>query len=420
MANPDPVFSLYIHVPFCADKCLYCDFYSVPRHTVSQELQAAVIEETVRQARHFLQSAGPDPRIPTIFMGGGTPSSLPPMAAARLLESFRDTGCIEWTVEANPESLDGTFLEHCHSSGVTRLSVGVQSLRDDQLRLLKRPATRADTLTALSLVQRSWKGELNLDFIAGIPHQTPREVREDLDVLKGMKPSHVSLYQLTYEPGTELALQVKEGRITRNPAECDEALWFAGKESLEQGGYENYEISNVCLPGRECRHNLRYWHMEPYIGVGPGAVSTLPAAPFAALLGRQELIDEPGAVLRLSNPKDLHAFLGGPDRLWGMEVEIVRPRGFLLENLMMGFRLAEGIQQSMLKDRFGWSFNQLFPGLWDRWVARGLASPPDGSLKLTERGRLFLDALLGQVMENCAAPGMPDLLLQWPRASLAS
>ena len=414
MANPDPVLSLYVHVPFCADKCLYCDFYSVARHTVTEELEAAVVEETVRQARYFLQGVGPDPRIPTIFMGGGTPSSLPPVVAAKLLDVFHDTGCIEWTVEANPESLDEAFLDHCHSSGVTRLSAGVQSLHDDQLRLLKRPATRADTLTALRLVQDKWKGDLNLDFIAGIPRQTPREVREDLAVLKGMKPSHVSLYQLTCEPGTELALLVKEGRIALNTAERDEELWFAGKESLEQGGYEHYEISNFCLPGMECRHNLRYWHMEPYLGVGPGAVSTLPAAPFAALLLKQELASEPDAVLRLSNPKDLHAFLGGPDRLWGMNVEIVQPRDFLLENLMMGLRLAEGIQQSVLKDRFGWSFNQIFPGLWDRWVTRGLALPPDARLKLTERGRCVLDALLGQIVENLAIPEMPDLLLRWP------
>ena len=414
MANSDPVFSLYVHVPFCADKCLYCDFYSVARHTVTEELQAAVVEETVRQARYFLQGLGPHPRIPTIFMGGGTPSSLSQPVAERLLRSFRETGCIEWTVEANPESLDKIFLDRCQTSGVTRLSVGVQSLRDDQLRLLKRPATRADTLTALGLVQRNWKGELNLDFIAGIPRQTVREVREDLAVLMGMGSSHVSLYQLTCEPGTELSLLAKEGKIALNPADLDEALWFAGKESLEQGGYENYEISNFSLPGRQCRHNLRYWHMEPYLGVGPGAVSTLPAAPFAALLGKQELMNEPGAVLRLSNPKDLHAYLGGPDRLWGMDVEIVPPRDFLLENLMMGFRLAEGIQQSMLEDRFGWSFNQLFPGLWDRWAARELASPQDGRLKLTERGRCVLDALLGQIVENLAAPGMPELLLNWP------
>ena len=284
MESSDPGISLYVHVPFCADKCLYCDFYSVPRHSVPYELQTAVVRETIRQARVFLALLPRGARPRTIFMGGGTPSALPRDLLRELLDAFKDAGGSEWTLEANPESLDDAFLDICRASGATRLSVGIQSLQDEQLRLLKRPATRRVTLEALQRVARRWKGELSVDYITGIPRQTVRQVSEDLAILKEFGPGHFSLYQLTCEPETELAGLVAQGRIELNAPDLDEELWFTGKETLEASGFSHYEISNFCLPGKECRHNLRYWRMEPYLGVGPAAVSTLPALPFARVL----------------------------------------------------------------------------------------------------------------------------------------
>ena len=422
MESSDPALSLYVHVPFCTDKCLYCDFFSVPRHSVGEEIQEAVIRQTILQARYFLNERAPGastdlrlpPRIETIFMGGGTPSSLSRETLAPLLDAFRDNAVVEWTVEANPESLDGKFLALCESAGVTRLSVGVQTMRDSLLRLLRRPASRSDTLAALDLLGRRWHGELNLDFIAGIPGQSPKEVREDLALLGQFLPSHISLYQLTYEPETELARLVQQGKIVRNPRELDEELWFAGKEALESRGYQHYEISNFCLPGRECRHNLRYWRMEPYLGVGPGAVSTVPAKTFALALGRPDLAGTPGGVLRVSNTKDIHAFLGGQGSLWGLEVESVKPEDFLLENLMMGLRLKEGISLASWMSRFGRSFEELFPGLWKRWSAEGLAEQPVQFLRLTESGRMVLDGLLGELADRIATADLPPIALSWP------
>ncbi len=395
MESSDPALSLYVHVPFCTDKCLYCDFFSVPRHSVGEEIQTAVIRETILQAQYFLKGKATGasarlrvpPRIETIFMGGGTPSALSRENLAPLLDAFRSHAAGEWTVEANPESLDETFLALCGSAGVTRLSVGVQTMRDSLLRLLRRPATRAHTLSALALLGRTWQGELNLDFIAGIPGQSPDEVRNDLSLLEQYLPSHVSLYQLTYERDTALARLVEQGTIVRDSPEREEELWFAGKGALEGRGYRHYEISNFCLPGKECRHNLRYWRLEPYLGVGPGAVSTVPAASFAGALGRPDLAEAPGGVLRVSNTKDMHAFLGGQASLWGLEVEPVKPSDFMLETLMMGLRLQEGIGIASWVWRFGRGFDEFFPGLWKKWSGEGFAEPPLGSLRLTESGR---------------------------------
>lgn len=422
MESSDPALSLYVHVPFCTDKCLYCDFFSVPRHSVSEDIQEAVIRQTILQAGYFLNARASEastrlrvpPRIETIFMGGGTPSALSRENLAALLDAFRDKAAIEWTVEANPESIDEKLISLCEDAGVTRLSVGVQTLRNSLLRLLRRPASRSQTLAALELLGRRWRGGLNLDLIAGIPGQSPGEVREDLAHLVQFRPSHLSLYQLTYEPETELALLVQQGKIVLNTRELDEELWFAGKEALEGWGFKHYEISNFCLPGKECRHNLRYWRMEPYLGVGPGAVSTLPARAFALALGRPELAEAPGGVLRVSNTKDIHAFLGGQGSLWGLEVESVKPEDFLFENLMMGLRLQEGISTASWESRFGRSFDEFFPGIWRRWSDEGLAEKPLGNLRLTESGRMVLDGLLGELTERLATAGLPSITISWP------
>jgi oxygen-independent coproporphyrinogen-3 oxidase len=364
---------------------VYCDFYSLPRRQVSSAVQAAVADQTIAQAGHFLELLAPSRRLATIFFGGGTPSALPRDSLASLLRAFEGSEPAEWTVEANPESLDRSFLDLCAEAGVTRLSLGVQSLRDKHLRLLRRPATRADTLAALDLLRRHWRGEMSFDFIAGIPGQLVSEVQEDIRRLLDEGPGHLSLYQLTCEPGSELARLVDEGSLAMNDPEADEALWFAGREMLLSNGFRHYEISNFCLPGKECRHNLRYWRMQPYLGVGPSAVSTLPGA------------DGP-EVLRLSNPRNIEAFLTGKEGLWGLEVEQISGSEFLIEHLMMGFRLEEGISQEIFHRRFGVSFEALFPGLWDRWIAAGNAEPPGASLRLTSAGRMILDRLMREVV----------------------
>ncbi len=381
---------------------------------MGQDIQKAVIRQTILQARYFLKARAQGAAIETIFMGGGTPSALSPENLAPLLEACSDKAAVEWTVEANPESLDERFLDLCESAGVTRLSVGVQTMRDSLLRLLKRPASRSRTLAALELLGSRWHGELNLDYIAGIPGQSTDEVREDLALLAQFLPSHISLYQLTFEPETELVRRVERGAIVPNTREQDEDLWFAGKEALESRGYVHYEISNFCLPGRECRHNLRYWHMEPYAGVGPSAVSTVPSKDFALLLRRPDLAETPGGVLRVTNTRDFKAFIGGEDSLWGLEVESVKPEDFLLENLMMGLRLREGISVASWQRRFNRGFDEFFPGLWKKWCAEGYADEPIVSLRLTESGRMVLDGLLGELADRIASETLPQFAVSWP------
>jgi len=414
LARPDPALSLYVHVPFCTDKCLYCDFFSVPRRTVALSTIERMVNETTRLARRLVESADTAVPVQTIFVGGGTPSCLPPAQLETLLGSFGAMRAEEWTVESNPETLDEAFLDVCRRAGVTRLSVGIQSLNSRHLKTLRRHATAEQARAAIALLQKRWQGDLNLDFITGIPGQTAADVREDLSVIEKGWPGHVSLYQLTVEPGTPLETMVDEGSIALNKPEMDEELWLLGRDELVSRGLCQYEVSNFALPGHECRHNLRYWRIDPYGGAGPGAVSTLPAEWAARAAARPALAEHGQSVVRFTAPRDIPSFLQGEERFWGIETELVGPSDFLLECVMMGLRLAGGIPEETLRYRFGRGFPELFPGLWEGWVARGLALPPDGSLRLSADGLLLLDRLLREVFEMKLPSSPEQMHVRWP------
>lgn len=416
MAVSDPVrLSLYVHVPFCVSKCRYCDFFSVPVDPGAgpEGLASRVVEQTIAQLDRFLGRA-PAVRFETVYVGGGTPSVLPRELLARLLRRLGDLDPVEWTVEANPESLDRSFLETCAQAGVTRLSVGLQSMDDRLLACLGRPGTAADNLRALGLMAGNWHGETSLDLIAGAPGQTRGGIIADITAVARAGCGHASLYSLTVEPGTPLAALVRSGSVALNPRDHDDGLWLEGRAALAGAGLHQYEVANFARPGKECRHNLRYWRLEPYLGIGPGAISTLPPDLAAALTGERE----EAAVVRLANPHDLTRFLsaadGPPGSPWGIEKEIVAAPAFVLETLMVGLRLVRGISAASFRRRFGCGLDDLAPGLWERWVGRGFAQPERGSLRLTARGLLLLDSLLGELAAALSERRLPPVVVSWP------
>jgi oxygen-independent coproporphyrinogen-3 oxidase len=385
--------SLYVHVPFCRSKCPYCDFFSLPG--CSRSLMERVLAETTSQLECFREWLAPS-RIHTIYVGGGTPSILPGALLRRLFSAIRSftAGLTEenpeWSVEANPESLNEEFLQTCTEFGITRLSLGLQSMQENLLRRLGRPGDEAANRKALRLLESRWRGRLNLDLLAGIPGQDLGLLREDLNQAIDQRPGHISFYALTPVAGSSLEPQIDP--------ELQEQLWLAGYEQLEEAGYRNYEISNFARPGEECRHNLRYWRLQPYLGVGPGAVSTLP--------GRA------GEVYRLSNPEDLDPFLAGRTGLWGIQGEGISPRDFLFETLMMGLRLREGVSRECFRLRFGKSIEAMIPELWSQWQDRGLVSDLGAHYALNDKGRLILDRLLielGQVFEKIKLPNLDSV-----------
>jgi len=391
-----------------------------------------VLEQIELELECFALSLGPT-RVRTIYVGGGTPSLLAPESLDRLLEAGArfvravgrgadpDRGGLEWTVEANPESLNREHLEICASHGVNRLSIGVQSFHDRILSTLGRPAGARESRAALELVRSEWPGQISLDLMSGVPGAPWPVLRRDLEEALAYAPEHLSLYSLTLDdPAHPLARDINPERQDR--------LWLRGHRWLEEQGYRNYEISNFARPGFESLHNLRYWRLEPYLGVGPAAVSTLP--------GSRNLRPDRGvdrapagagnagrpAVLRLTNPESLGSFLGGPGALWGIEIEEIAPREFLFETLMMGLRLRDGIDAAAFVARFGRSLPELLPGLWRRWAGRGLlvgtgagsgagaTGPPSCSrYALSFEGRMVLDRLLLELQGELERPELEDL-----------
>ncbi len=413
MESSSLITSLYVHVPFCAGKCRYCDFFSVPLGkdtTGGRSTARRVVEETVLQSRALLEALGVS-TVKTAYVGGGTPSMLPREDLALILESVRALHPAEWTVEANPESLDRSFIDECARHGVTRLSVGMQSGDDACLSVLGRPGSREDNERAFALLA-GWNGDASVDYISGIPGQSASMLEDDLSRVESRRVNHVSLYSLTVEEDTALERMIREGRIRPNPPDADDELWIRGKSLLEEMGFRHYEVSNFARPGKECRHNLRYWQLDPYAGIGPAAVSTLPTRAVLPLLGEKGRGIDSVAV-RLTNPRSLEAFCSGRAGLWGMEVEPVKDRDLLLETLMMGLRTAFGIDRGSFARRFGRDFEELFPGLWRKWVDEGLAVGR-GNLALTGRGMLVLNRVLEEAAAAIDRQDLPRIEVTWP------
>ncbi len=398
--------SLYVHVPYCRKKCDYCDFFSVVPEFPGEEERAGtfssfaglLLEEAAFRADIFGVR-----RWQTVYIGGGTPSLLPPETLYRLVRGLLETRpavCgAEITVEANPDSLTGEWLEAASCAGVNRLSLGIQALDDAVLKASGRLCTRSACLDALRLVSDRWRGKFSADLIAGLPGQEEAGFLRGIRELTGFSPGHVSLYSLIVEDGTPLCRRIKRGQCEWDSDNAD-SLWFAGCRELEEAGYCRYEVSNFARPGYESAHNMRYWDMESYIGIGPGATGTV---------YREDLPRRTDScyALRRTNPADI--------RTWTLcpcadgETEYIGRSTLMFEYLMMGFRKTAGVSRSAFQRRFGCCLETLIGPVFDRWKARGDAEEravrgtggksPDRLYALTRQGLPFLNVFLEQIYD---------------------
>lgn len=265
------VSSLYVHIPFCISKCHYCDFFSV-RHdalTADRYVDALCIELWERSA-----DAG---ELDTIYIGGGTPTSLDMGPLERLLgcirENFRCGRSIEATIEANPLTITEQKLAGLASNGINRLSIGVQSFSDPELKRLGRAHTAADAHEAVRLAHVAGLSDISIDLIYGIPGQTIESWTETIEAALEIGVTHISSYELTPEEGTLLKEGILSGQIRLPDEEMTIAMYETAIEKCAVAGFDHYEISNFALPGHSCRHNLNYWNRGAYIGTGAGAHS---------------------------------------------------------------------------------------------------------------------------------------------------
>jgi len=369
--------SLYFHVPFCVGACDYCDFYSVISGKNDTQLDRYVdrlLEDADKTLRRYQVAA-----VPTIFIGGGTPSLLGAVRLRRFLTglgSMLPDPVAEISLEANPESVDEPLLKACLDGGVTRLSLGIQSLDQRSRSAVGRIGTVEDAVRALSLGAAAYPAGLSVDLMSGLPFQDSRSLLSDLERVLAMGAGHVSLYALTLEPGTPLADRARRGQADLPDQDTADDLWIRGRDALMASGLEHYEVSNFAHPGRRCAHNMRYWRLESWLGCGPSASGTL--------------VDEDGGTARrFAVPADVAAYLDGPV---APAEEFLDAPTLTAETLIMGFRTADGPDPELFRRRFGRAVEQAIGGTLKAWRRRGLAR--SDRLALSGAGMLLLDRFL--------------------------
>ncbi|HEY0412836.1 MAG TPA: radical SAM family heme chaperone HemW [Allosphingosinicella sp.] len=365
--------ALYIHWPFCVSKCPYCDFNSHVRESVDQDLwREALLDDLAHEARVWAR--GP---LTSIFFGGGTPSLMPPATVAALIEAAqRHWGFapgIEITLEANPSSVEAARFADLAAAGVNRVSLGLQSLDDEALRFLGRAHDAAEGLAALATAQQAFE-RVSFDLIYALPGQSAEAWSRELSRALGFGTGHLSLYQLTVEPGTRFAALAAKGEL--RPADPDEAadLYELTRSLTEAAGLPAYEISNHARPGEESLHNLAYWRYRPYLGIGPGAHGRRGGA----------------ATLRHRKPENwLSALARNGSGL--AEEAVLTPEDRGREALLMGLRLREGVAIAGLEDR-------LDGAAVAKLEAQGLLARAPDRLRATPAGMLLLEAILREIV----------------------
>ena len=380
--------ALYVHWPFCASKCPYCDFNSHVRERVDQDRWRRALLRELRREAGRANEGGVRRRLVSVFFGGGTPSLMAPETAAALVAEaralFEPADGLEVTLEANPTSVERGRLAAFREAGVDRLSLGVQSLDEEALRFLGRRHGAAEAVAALEAA-RALFPRLSFDLIYARPGQGERAWRDELRRALALAADHLSLYQLTIEPGTRFATEHARGAFAL-PADDDAArLYEATGEEAARFGLLPYEVSNYARPGAESRHNLQYWRYGDYLGIGPGAHQRLSVEGGARLLAARRHRAPEEWLRRVE--LDGHA---------ATAEEALAPEDRMREALLMGLRLAEGVDIARLEARGGMPFAEAVDAAmlaaceeesYLEWL-------PGGRLRATAEGRLRLDAML--------------------------
>ncbi len=378
--SPRAGLALYVHWPFCVSKCPYCDFNSHVRASVDQaQWRQALLRDLAFEAD---QQSG---RLGSIFFGGGTPSLMPPDTVAAIIAAAeRHWGFapgIEITLEANPSSVEAARFADLAAAGVNRVSLGLQSLDDEALRFLGRAHGVTEGLAALQTAQETFR-RVSFDLIYALPEQTEAEWTAQLARALAYGTGHLSLYQLTIEPGTRFAALAAKGQLAETDPDHAASLYELTQHMTESAGIPAYEISNHARPGEESRHNLAYWQYQPYLGVGPGAHGRR---------GGQ-------ATQRHKKPENWLAALARS----GHGIAEVRDipladRG--MEALLMGLRLREGVELAHVAEISGRSIPQLVDlEAVRRLSGQGLVQLEDDRLRATRSGMLLLDAILAEAV----------------------
>lgn len=370
---------LYLHIPFCRSKCAYCDFFSSPR---TGELDPYA-RSLVKELRLRKNELGMEP-VKTVYLGGGTPSMLPPATLASLVEGVRREVSLdsveEFTIEANPEDVTPAFLELARSLGINRVSIGVQSFFDDELQAVNRKHSSGESLRALETLAESGFN-FNADLIYGLPGQTLQRWEENLRMMLAFRPPHLSAYLLSYEPGTLLYARLMNGKVKETSESEASEMYGALCAMTSANGYRHYEISNLSLPGMESRHNSSYWDYTPYLGLGCAAHSF-------------------DGANRRYNPLDIKRYIDALSRgetVCEMEEETADNR--FNDYVVTALRTDRGLSPAFVEKEWGTDRRKWLDGAAAPLVRGGMLDlSTDGNLVIPEKRWLTSDAVMRELI----------------------
>ena len=372
---------LYVHIPFCASRCSYCDFFSTLR---LRDMGEAYVKAVVTEARLRCHELEGD-TVKTLYLGGGTPSQLPVPLLSDLIRGLRDTidlaAVEEFTVEANPDDVTRDWSEAVSRLDANRVSMGVQSFEDGILRSIGRRHSSRQAVDAVAILRDAGIQNISIDLIYGLPGQTSASWADSVERAIALEPQHISAYGLTYEPGTRLWQQRECGAVTEVPEELCLDMYSILIDKLQQAGYEHYEISNFALPGYRSRHNSSYWNDTPYLGLGAAAHSY-------------------DGKVRRSNPADMDHYVSAVmSGQVACEAEVLTRWERYDERVMLGLRTSAGVDVDKLLKDFGEKAWRHFVDVAAKFVDRGLMRVDGGRCYvLTRDGVMLSDSVMRDLM----------------------
>lgn len=378
--NLQTMAGLYVHIPFCQSKCIYCDFYSMPDrlHQASEYVDALLIEAEARR-----EEVKGEP-ITTVYVGGGTPSLLSEMLMEKLViglgRIFDMSRVEEFTIEVNPDDVHVDYIRFLRSIGVNRVSMGVQSFRDEDLRLINRRHHAAQAISAVEAISAAGIENISIDLIYGIPGQSEEDWKKNVEKAISLKVNHISAYSLMYEHGTRLSTMRDKGLVEEVAEESVAAMYDILVKALHHAGYQHYEISNFCLPGYHSRHNSSYWNLTPYLGLGVAAHSY------------------DGAVRRY-NPSHLQDYLQAmkSHQPFAKAERCTEPERYD-EYVMLRLRTASGLGIEALQEMFSPKFSDFFIRKAKVLLTQGLLCEAEGNVFIPEHHVMVTDMITCELM----------------------
>ncbi len=372
---------LYIHIPFCVKKCEYCDFLSWSAGEEEREQYVNALLSEIESYKEFAKGY----RVSTVFIGGGTPSVLLPKQMERILQKVYEVFDLEKrpeiTIEVNPGTVDEEKLQCYKENKINRLSIGLQSVKDDKLRLLGRIHTYQDFVDSYELARKVGFDNISLDLISSIPGQTLQEWKEELETAAAQKPEHISVYQLIIEEGTPFYEKYAEHPELLPDEETSREIYLWTGKFLKEAGYEQYEISNYAKSGKESRHNLKYWERGDYLGLGLGAASMV-------------------RNIRMSNTKDMKVYLErcSQPKTMREDVQFLEEPRQMEEFMFLGLRKTRGISKKEFRRIFGRDIDMVYEKALHKCLENGMLVEHKDWISLSEEGVLLSNAVLSEFL----------------------